>query len=118
MSNIASFQALYTLLNNSTALKAKVSGVYDFVPEGTSGTYVQIQYSQSLRGRILNETERVIYFDLHIWSDYSGSKKILEVIDIIGGLIPSEWFLEEGQTIFRDLSGWYHGIVTLKVFDR
>ena len=113
----AAFQSVYTLLSTDTALKAKAS-VYDFVPEGATSPYIQIQFSQALRGRILNESEREMYFDLHIWSQYRGSKEVLEIIDLIAAIVPSEWFEEDAQTILRDESGWYHGIITLKLYDR
>ena len=111
------FQSVYTLLSTDTALKAKAS-VYDFVPEGATSPYIQIQFSQALRGRILNELEREMYFDLHIWSQYLGSKEVLEIIDLIAAIVPTEWFEEDAQTILRDESGWYHGIITLKLYDR
>ena len=111
------FQSVYTLLNNNAALTAKAK-VYDFVPEGATSPYIQIQFSQALRGRVLNESEREIYFDLHIWSSYHGSKEVLEIIDLIAAIVPSEWFEDDAQTIFRDESGWYHGILTLKMYDR
>ena len=113
----AAFQSVYTLLNTDTALKAKAK-VYDFVPEDATSPYIQIQFSQALRGRVLNESEREIYFDLHIWSSYHGSKEVLEIIDLIAAIVPSEWFEDDAQTIFRDESGWYHGILTLKMYDR
>ena len=113
----AAFQSVYTLLNTDTALKAKAS-VYDFVPEDATSPYIQIQFSQALRGRILNESEREMYFDLHIWSSYHGSKEVLEIIDLIAAIVPTEWFEEDAQTILRDESGWYHGIITLKLYDR
>jgi hypothetical protein len=111
------FQSVYTLLSTDTALKAKAS-VYDFVPEDATSPYIQIQFSQALRGRVLNESEREMYFDLHIWSSYHGSKEVLEIIDLIAAIVPTEWFEEDAQTILRDESGWYHGIITLKLYDR
>jgi len=47
------FQSVYTLLNNNADLKAKAK-FYDFVPEDATSPYIQIQFSQALRGRILN----------------------------------------------------------------
>lgn len=114
----SAFQSIYTLLTASSPLMAKIKAVYDFVPDNAASPYVKIQFSQALRGRILNETEREIYFDLHIWSDYNGSKEVLEIMDLISGVIPSEWFEEDAQSVFRDETGWYHGVMTLKLYDR
>ena len=80
------FQSVYTLLNNNADLKAKAK-IYDFVPEDAASPYIQIQFSQALRGRILNESEREMYFDLHIWSQYLGSKEVLEIIDLIAAAV-------------------------------
>ena len=41
-----------------------------------------------------------------------------EATDLIAAAVPSEWFEEDSQTIIRDESGWYHGIITLKLYDR
>ena len=95
MSSQSVFQAVFTLLNTSAALKTKVKGVYDFVPEGTVGPYIKIQFSQGLRGRVLNEKERVMYFNLHIWSSYNGSKEVLEIIDLVSGIIPKSGSLKK-----------------------
>lgn len=117
MSALTAFQAVYTLLTGSTALMAKIKGVYDVVPEGTAGPYIQLGYEQSLRGRILSDTERVWYQTLDIWSEYQGRKEILEIIDLVNGLLPTEWFLEEFY-VLEDPSGWYHGVGVIKGYDR
>ena len=117
MTQLSVAQNLYTMLTGSTALMAKIKGVYDVVPENTAGPYIAIWQLQSLRGRLLSETERAWYADLHIWSSYQGRKEVLEIADLISPVIPPGWFQEELMVI-QDPSGWYHGVLTIKGYDR
>ena len=117
MTQLSVAQSLYTMLTGSTALMAKIKGVYDVVPENTAGPYIAIGQLQSLRGRLLSETERAWYADLHIWSSYQGRKEVLEIADLISPVIPPGLFQEELMVI-QDPSGWYHGVLTIKGYDR
>lgn len=117
MSHLTVVQAVYTALTGNAALMAKIKGVYDVVPEGTDGPYIALGYQQSLRGRIIDETERNWYYDLDIWSSYQGRKEVLEIADLVRAALPSEWFYEE-LTVLKDPSGWYHGVLTIKGYDR
>jgi len=117
MSHLSAAQAVYTALTGNAALMAKITGVYDVVPEGTAGPYIALGYSQSLRGRLLDDTERAWYLNIDIWSEYQGRKEILEIADIIAGVLSDEWFLEELE-VLNDPSGWYHGVITVKGYNR
>ena len=117
MSHVSVTQSVFNVLTSSVPLMAKITGVYDVVPEGTDGPYVALGYEQSLRGRLLNEGERSWYFDLDIWSEHKGRKEVLEVADLIKAALPPEWFYEE-LTVLKDPSGWYHGVLTIKGYDR
>lgn len=117
MSHVSVTQSVFNALTSSAPLMAKITGVYDVVPEGTDGPYVALGYEQSLRGRLLNEGERSWYFDLDIWSEYQGRKEVLEVADLVRAALPPEWFYEE-LTVLKDPSGWYHGVLTIKGYDR
>ena len=50
MSHLSTAQAIYKLLTDDPTLSAKVEGVFDVVPEGQKGPYIQIGELQSLRG--------------------------------------------------------------------
>ena len=117
MSHLSTAQAIYKLLTDDPTLSAKVEGVFDVVPEGQKGPYIQIGELQSLRGRLLNDRERSWSVDLHVWSEYQGRREILEVADLIFAAMPTEWFVEELITL-KDPSGWWHGVLTIRGFDR
>jgi hypothetical protein len=117
MSHVSVTQSVFNALTSSVPLMAKITGVYDVVPEGTDGPYIALGYQQSLRGRIIDETERNWYYDLDIWSSYQGRKEVLEIADLVRAALPSEWFYEE-LTVLKDPSGWYHGVLTIKGYDR
>lgn len=121
MSHIDTTKAVYKFLTET--LSAKVEGVFDLVPEGQPGPYVQVGQIQSLRGSLLNDSDRSWYVDLHIWSDYQGRKEVLEIADTILASLPIEWFAEE-LVVLQDVarssripSGWYHGVLTIKGYD-
>ncbi len=116
MSQKEVMQSVYDLLSASPELAAQTTGVFDEVPEETRGDYVVVGQMQSLRGRLLDDSERRWYVDVHIWSSYAGRKRVLEIADIIVGLVPPEWYLEE-LTIIKD-GGWWHGVATLSGYSR
>ena len=55
--------------------------------------------------------------DLHLWSEYQGRREVLEVADLIFAAMPMDWFVEELITL-KDPSGWWHGVLTIRGFDR
>ena len=76
--------------------------------------HIQLGYEAvTSGGRILSDTERVWYQTLDVWSEYQGRKEVLEIIDLVKGLLPTEWFLEEFY-VLDDPSGWYHGVGVIK----
>ncbi len=117
MSSTSVFQSVHTLLKGNTALMAAVKGVFDSVPDEQAGPYIVVGELQTLSGRLLDWQERAWSVDLHIWSSYRGKKEVLSIADKIIPIIPAEWFTEE-LYILQDSSGWYHGILTVRGYDR
>ena len=113
----STLKAVRDLLTGSTALMAKLKGVWTYPPDEQACPYIVIEGFQALPGRLLNWGEKAWSADLHIWSSYRGMKEVLEIADLVYPLIPAEWFSEELLTV-RDLSGLYHGILTLRGYDR
>lgn len=113
----STLKAVRDLLTGSTALMAKLKGVWTYPPDEQVCPYIVIEGFQALPGRLLNWGETAWSADLHIWSSYRGMKEVLEIADMIYPLIPAEWFHEDLLTV-RDMSGLYHGILTLRGYDR
>ena len=44
-------------------------------------------------------------------------EEVLQIADLVRAALPSEWFYEE-LTVLKDPSGWYHGVLTIKGYDR
>lgn len=108
---------IYGLLTGDPALAAKVTGVFDVVPEEQPGPYIVIDTIQALEGSLINDTERQISVDLHIWSAYQGKKEVLEIAEIIEAVLPAE-LRTENLIVLQDSSGWYHGVFTVRGYIR
>lgn len=115
MSHYTLSQDIYTAL--STALGSTVTGVFDHIPSDQASPYIVIGQLQSLEGRLLDDSERQCAVDIHIWSSYLGRKEVVQIADTIRGALPEPWFFEE-LIVLEDPSGWYHGILTIRVYDR
>lgn len=115
MSHLTLSQEIYTTI--STALGGMVTGVFDKLPGEQASPYVVIGQLQSLEGRLLDHSERNWAVDVHIWSSYLGRKEIVEIADAIQDVLPDKWFFEE-LIVLEDPSGWYHGILTIRGYDR
>ena len=107
---------IYTTLTGSAELMAKVTGVFDTLPQEQDSPYVVIGQLQALPGRLLNESENAWSVDIHIWSSYQGRKEVLEIADILRSVL-SGYFFEE-LVVQEDPSGWFHGILTVRGYTR
>ncbi len=112
MAYISTFQGLYDTLTASSELMAKVTGVFDALPHEQASPYIVLGAMQALPGRLLDESEHAWSLDIHIWSAYQGRKEVLEIVDILKGVL-SGYFFEE-LVVQKDPTGWYHGILTVR----
>ncbi len=112
MAYIDTFQAIYTTLVGSAELMAKITGVFDALPQEQPAPYIVLGQLQALPGRLLDESEHAWSLDIHIWSAYQGRKEVLEIVDILKGVL-SGYFFEE-LVVQEDPTGWYHGILTVR----
>jgi len=108
---------IYSLLTGDPALVAKVTGVFDMVPEEQLGPYIVIDTIQALEGSLVDDTERQISVDLHIWSSYRGKKEVLEISELIEAALPAD-LRTENLIVLQDQSDWYHGIFTIRGYVR
>lgn len=115
MSHLALSQDVYTAI--STSVGSSVTGIFDKVPTKQESPYIVIGQLQSLEGRLLNHSERMWTVDVHIWSSYLGRKDVVTIADTIVSGLPEKWFFEE-LIVLEDPSGWYHGILTIRGYDR
>ena len=114
MSQKTIIQDIFTLLKNASL---SVTAVYDAAPENAVSPYLVLGQLQSLEGRLLSGQERRWALDIHIWSSYEGRKEVVEIADAIMAILPGELFTEE-VVVIRDPSDWYHGILTMRGYDR
>lgn len=117
MSHVSLSQEVYNVLTGSTDLMSRVTGVFDVAPDGQASPYLVMDTLQSLEGRLLDASERAWALDVHIWSSYQGRKEVLEIADVIREILPGKWFYEE-LVVLRDPSGWFHGVLTIRGYDK
>lgn len=110
-------QRVYACITGNVPLMAKITGVYDGIPDNQQPPYILIGTVQVLPGRLYSGEEKAWAVDLHIWSAYKGSKEIWEIADIVSRGMPKDVFFEN-LMIMQDPSGWRQGILTLRGYYR
>lgn len=117
---------IYRRLSNSEAVTeligvGKVFSVNP-TPPPAKGPYIVIGDLRSDEGRLLNDSERVIYFTLHLWSNYKGNKELISIEQAAEEAIlapPNTACLYCFDTfhVFRDIEeGWTHGVITFRAY--
>ncbi len=74
-------KSLYEFLNNNSALKAKITGIFDHVDEGRKLPYITLG-GISIRdwsAKTFSAEEHLT--DLHIWSAHRGSEEVRDIAD-------------------------------------
>ncbi|MFE2106637.1 DUF3168 domain-containing protein [Kitasatospora sp. NPDC059463] len=71
--------AVYTQLTTDAELRAMVTGVYDYVPEGTAYPYVVIGEAIETPDNRHHGFGRQTVLTLHIWSQYRGYSEALAI---------------------------------------
>lgn len=83
-SSLGDFQAaLYDRLSNDAALTAKVTGVFDHVPEGQAYPYVAIGQDTATPEDTFTSVGQQVTTTIHSWSQYKGYKEVKEVHSLI-----------------------------------
>lgn len=114
MNREALYKELYTALSSVEA----VTGVFDEIaPSDQKGPYVVIEQAVEQQGRVIDDSEREISLNLHIWSSYKGKSEILMVFNAVENAMPKDYIFDDLQ-ILRDGSGWFHGILGYHVYFR
>lgn len=76
-------KAIYTALDDNSALSALVTGVYDDVPEGTSYPYITIGDDTAINVGTKTVDALEYTLTLHAWSQYRGRKEIKQIMSAI-----------------------------------
>ncbi|WP_233288945.1 DUF3168 domain-containing protein [Kitasatospora sp. MBT63] len=72
-------QAVYEALTGDTALTDQITGVFDYVPEGTAYPYIVIGESVETPDNRHGALGRQTVLTLHIWSQYRGHAQCLAI---------------------------------------
>ena len=86
--NFALQSAIYTALNNdSTLTNTHGAGVYDDVPEGSGFPYVTMGEDASNDYGTKDLDGSTVSLNIHVWSQYRGSKEVKTIMDRIHTLL-------------------------------
>ena len=120
-------QAIYAALIGDSALMALISGVYDYVPEGSALDYVTIGDDDFNANDTKTSNGFEVYATIHAWSENNGRKKVKELAGeiyrilhktslIITDFTHIQTFFETSKT-FRDQDEkTYHNIQTFRIY--
>jgi len=76
-----------TLSNDNTLTNTRGAGVYDEVIEGSAFPYVSIGHETAVDYSTKDVAGAEYTVTLHIWSQYTGSKEVKQIIDRIHDLL-------------------------------
>ena len=86
--NFALQSAIYTALNNDSTLTTTYgAGVYDDVPEGSGFPYVTMGEDASNDYGTKDLDGSTVTLNIHVWSQYRGSKEVKTIMDRIHTLL-------------------------------
>jgi len=94
-------QAIFSRLNNNTALNSKITGVFDFVPQDTPFPYVVIGNPTVSPFETKLSYRENIPWTLHCYSDYRGKKETMEILNLMVQALTKEPWKVEGFTVNR-----------------
>ena len=74
---------VYNALLADATLVSAVTGIYDFVPEGTAFPYVKVGDQTMVDGGTKNKKGNDFTLMVHAFSRYRGSKEIKEIMSLV-----------------------------------
>jgi len=81
--------SMFSVLKNDSTLTARITGVFDFVPNNTAFPYVTIGDNDLEESKLntFGRKGKELNIYIHIFSAYNGDKEALEIANIIDGLL-------------------------------
>lgn len=99
--------AVYGRLTGDLALMAKITGVYDDVPQDIVFPYVTIGDATALPWRTQSRYGEESTITLHIWSRYEGYKEALEIMEDLNRLLADQSFSVTGWDVCSTYFDFY-----------
>jgi len=124
-SSLGAFQvALYERLSADANLSAKVTGVFDFVPEGQAYPYVTLGQDTATGDDTFTTVGQQVTTTLHTWSQYKGYSEVKSIHALIlqamtTPLVVSAWtcalLMVDMEHVIPDPDGiTRHGVLRLR----
>jgi hypothetical protein len=92
-------EAIWSRLENDTAIANKVTGVFDAVKDSQKMPYIVIGEDTANDYSTKTTSVEDIICTLHVWSGYNGTKEVKEIMDLILQSITSEPLTVSGFTV-------------------
>lgn len=94
-------QAIFKRLDSDTAIKAKITGVYDYVPQDAELPYVVIGNPIANPFETKTSYGENIPWTLHCYSDYPGKKETIDILNLMVRALTKEPWTVEGFKVNR-----------------
>jgi hypothetical protein len=91
-------KAVYAQLTGDATLMAKVTGVFDAVPDDQAFPYVTIGDETETGFNAFSKTGKAVVLTLHVWSQYRGFKQADEILVRINELLDGAALTVTGYT--------------------
>jgi hypothetical protein len=114
---------VYGMLATDAELKAKVTGVFDFVPEQTVVPYVTFGHVTSSSERSKTDDGELITITLDIWSESKGRKEAVTIMNMIENILKADVVLDTAfllsqkvtnREVWEETYGLYHATVEIE----
>ena len=106
---------IYNALNVSAVTTTLGCGVYDEVIEGNTYPFISLGEETAIDYSTKTATGSETTINIHIWSQYKGSKQTKEIMDKVHDLLHDSNFRFEYSDIMRDPDGiTRHGVMRFR----
>ena len=89
-------QAIYNRLTTDATLSAKITGVFDYVPETQPFPYIYIGEFTEAPNHTFTREGRIVTGALHVWSEQKSDMELLEIVDRLTTLLDHNEFAVDG----------------------
>lgn len=115
------YRDIYQRLNDSEELKILIGNkrIFDYMPDDSVlGPYIVIGDTNEVEGRLISDTERLVYIRLHIWSSYRGRSQAITIERLIESILMQDKnnYIFENFQLLHDDEQWVHGVVVFRTY--
>jgi hypothetical protein len=116
-------QKVFAALDSNAELKAKVTGIFDYVPEKTICPYVTFGHIQSSSEDTKTDNGEKVTVTLDIWSESKGRKEAVTILALIEDILKNRVTLDSAflisqkvtnREVWEESYGLYHATLEIE----